>query len=162
MTKTPLERAAAILGFLALHEGSTGSYTYDVSPTEGKVLSSDMHMYGITRSIPTMAILEKFEDAERIKAIKKSSRFGFDNPISFINQRYVAGSSLGIREYFSLSQLGGRQALYTVASTATKGFRYAERYDMSWGSLVDNEYDREYPDLHTVASKTFFVGVLQP
>lgn len=162
MSITRIEMASAILGFVILCEGTTGDYTYDVSPTEGKVLSSDMHMYGITRSIPTMAILEKFEDAERIEEIKKSPRFGFDNPISFINQRYVAGSSLGSREYFSLSQLGGRQALYTVASTATKGFRYAERYDMSWGSLVDNEYDREYPDLHTVASKTFFVGVLQP
>ena len=162
MTRTPTERAAAILGFIALHEGSTGSYTYDVSPTEGKVVSTNMHMYGITESIPAMAILEKFEDAERIEAIKKSHRFGFDNPISFINQVYVPGEERGIREYFSLSQLGGHQALYTIASTATKGYRYSERYDMSWGSLVDNQYDREYPSLSAVALQTFFVGVLQP
>lgn len=162
MTKTPTERAAAILSFIALHEGTTGDYTYDVNLTEGKVLSSNMHMHGTTKSIPTMAILEKFEDAERIEAIKKSPRFGFDNPISFINQVYVPDEERGIREYFSLSQLGGRQALYTIASTATKGYRYSERYDMSWGSLVDNQYDREYPSLSAVASQTFFVGVLQP
>ena len=162
MTKTPTERAAAILGFLALYEGSTGSYTYDVNPTEGKVVSTNMHMYGITESIPAMAILEKFETAKRIEAIKKSPRFGFDNPISFINQVYVPDNDRGIREYFSLSQLGGRQALYTIASTATKRSRYSERYDMSWGSLVDNQYDREYPSLSAVASQTFFVGVLQP
>ena len=162
MTLPPVTRAAVILGFVVLNEDSTGSYTYDVNPTVGKVLSSDMHMYGITRSIPAMAILEKFEDAERIETIKKSPRFGFDNPISFINQLHVAIQASGIREYFSLSQLGGRQALYTVSSTATKGGRYAERYDMSWGSLVDNEYDREYPNLSAVASQTFFVGVLQP
>ena len=162
MTRTPLERASAILGFLAVYEDSAGSYTYDVSPAEGKALSSNMHMYGITRSIPAMAILEKFETAERIEEIKKSPRFGFDNPISFINQLHVAIQESFIREYFSLSQLGGRQALYTIASTATKGHRYPERYDMSWGSLVDNQYDREYPNLSTVASQAFFVGVLQP
>ena len=162
MTLPPVTRAAIILGFVVLNEDSTGSYTYDVSPAEGKALSSNMHMYGITRSIPTMAILGKFEDAERIEEIKKSTRFGFDNPISFINQLPVAFEERGIREHFSLSQLGGRQALYTVASTATKGGRYAERYDMSCGSLVDNEYDREYPNLSAVASQTFFVGVLQP
>lgn len=162
MTRTPLERAASILGFLALHEGSSGDYTYDVRPAEGKALSSNMHMYGITRSIPAMEILEKFETDERIEQIKESSRFGFDSPISFINQLPVAFEERGVAEYFSLSQLGGRQALYTVASTATKGGRYAERYDMSWGSLVDNQYDREYPSLSAVASQTFFVGVLQP
>ena len=162
MTKTPTERAAAILSFLALHEGSTGGYTYDVDPAKGKVVSTNMHMYGITESIPAMAILAKFETAERIDVIKKSPRFGFDNPISFINQVYVPDEERGIREYFSLSQLGGRQALYTIASTATKGHRYSERYDMSWGSLVDNQYDREYPSLSAVASQTFFVGVLQP
>ena len=165
--RTEKEYAFSILGFVPLtgeseDAGSTGTYTQELQKNEGVFDSETLNANGPQHSIPSMTILKKFEDDERIKEIKESGRFGFDSPLMSINTKYYPYETLGITILFNISQLGGHQCLYTIKSTATKGgVRYAERYDMGWGSLVDNPYDIHYSPISVPGQLTHFIGTTQ-